>query len=195
DTVAAEHAPVMEREVAGIPDGVALLVSAANKLRERMLAGSFCADLCAFLRQQPRAHWVGIGRGDFSGVRGACERAGVGAQVTIVGAVRDVRPYFKMADVTLNEYPEGGYTTVMESMACGTPVVALAAGVRHAECAGAHLVGGTVLQTGSEYWGRVAALCADDQARLAVGTAQRARAREHFSLTAIAREYERILTS
>jgi hypothetical protein len=60
-----------ERATLGIPPDAPLLVSAANALPKRMLAGTFAADLARFLSAHPTAHWLALGKGDFTPVKAA----------------------------------------------------------------------------------------------------------------------------
>lgn len=192
----AEQAVAIDRRAIGVPEDAVLLATAGNILPMRMLHGSFAADLARFLRDHPSAWWVGIGDGDFASVLAAMEIAGgsaVRSRVVLVGGQRDIRPHLKAADIYLNEYPEGGANTVLESMACGVPVVALNAGRRHTECIAASLVGEAhAINDGgvADYWSLAAKWHDDAQTRRAAGKSQRVRTHERFSYDAICREYE-----
>lgn len=207
----------MPREALGVPAPATVLVSAANNLPGRMLRTTFAADLARFLAREPDAWWVGIGGGDFGPVREAMRRAvlalaaqeGAAAtpedvlhRVRFLGAMSDIRPAIKACDVLLNEYPEGGGNVVIEAMGCGVPVVAMAAGRRHAECIGAELVGpewaieadlstDRALDTRiAAYWSRVRQWARDAMSRSAAGVAMQRRAIDTLDYAAIGLSYE-----
>lgn len=202
DARGAADAPEADRGAIGLPtrgDGAVVLVTASNKLdiRLREAEGVFARDLAAFLRTHPRAWWVGVGRGDVHGALGAL-REGPGGdelmrRIVLTGGLADIRPVLKACDIYLNEYPEGGYNTVVESMAAGTPVVALAASGRHGDCAGALLVGepdGVMTFDRAAYWSRAAHWACDADARREAGTRQQARALAQFDYSAVCGWYE-----
>lgn len=197
DARGAAKAPAADRAALGLParaDGV-VFVTASNKLDIRMREGGsvFARDLAAFLKAQPRAWWVGIGRGDVPGALGPLREAGVMDRVVLTGGLADIRPVLKACDAYLNEYPEGGYNTVVESMAAGTPVVALAASARHGDSAGAVLVGtpdGIMSFDRAAYWSLATTWVRDAGARRAAATRQQARALERFDYAAVCGWYE-----
>lgn len=180
-----------DRAKLGIPADAPLLVSAANCLPRRMLAGSFAADLAAFLQADPRVHWLGVGRGDFAEVLRALGPAA--ERVHLAGTVDDIRPWVKAGDVFLNEYPEGGGNSVIEAMGCGTPVVAMNAGPQHGCCIGAELVGEDAIPTMDvpAYWARVQSWVADPAARGEAGRRQQRRALETLDFAPITAAYRR----
>jgi len=187
DVEAAERAVAIDRATLGVPREAIVLTSAGNRLPQRTMAGSFASDLAAFLRKYPTAWWLAIGPGDFSAVLKAL--GPMRDRVILAGPQADIRPWLKMADMYVNEYPEGGANTVLESMACGTPVIALHAGHRHTECIGAELTGGA--STSIEgYWKRVALWYEQSAEREKNALAQGRRVRERFGYEAICRQYE-----
>jgi glycosyltransferase involved in cell wall biosynthesis len=95
--------------------------------------------------------------------------------------------------VFLNEYPEGGATSVVEAVGCGVPVVAMRAGERHAEAIGAYLVGPDAVRTPDRgaYWALVESWVTRPLTRSLSGQAQRLRAMELFDYPAVCRAYER----
>lgn len=193
DLAAASRATATARAVLGVPAGATMLVSAANKLPQRMLAGGFGEDLALFMEAHPGAWWVGVGRGDFTEALGPLRARGVDGRVRLLGALDDIRPVLKAADVFLNEYPEGGCNTVLEAMACGVATAALRAGPAHAAHVGAELVGPAYeAATREAYWARVAAWCADASARREAADAMRARATTLFDASKLTRAYEAI---
>jgi glycosyltransferase involved in cell wall biosynthesis len=100
----------------------------------------------------------------------------------------------KSCNVLLNEYPEGGGNSVIETMGCGVPVVAMQAGPRHAECIGAELVGPDAIPTNDidAYWRLAETWIRDPQAAAAAGARQRARALAELDYGVICDAYERI---
>lgn len=197
----------------GVPDDAVVFASAANALPPRMLRASFAADLARFLVRHPTAWWVAIGGGDFAPVLNAMrvaasQLAGSAAsddvirRARLLGPMQDIRPTIKACDILLNEYPEGGGNVVIEAMGCGVPVVAMAAGSRHAECIGAQLVGPPYAiepqsrtapgnaPTTDAYWALAENWLYDATARRSAGRAMQRRAIERLDYTAIVRAYE-----
>lgn len=192
DLDAADRAMGGDRATLGVPQEATVLVSAGNRLAARAMAGTFAEDLARFMSEHSNVWWLAVGPGDFGPV---LERlGGARSRVVLAGPQADIRGWLKAADVYVNEYPEGGANTVLESMACGVPVVAMRAGVRHTESIGAELVGDAVIDAGA-YWARVAEWCADPAARKENASAQGGRVRERFGYEAICRAYERCYES
>jgi glycosyltransferase involved in cell wall biosynthesis len=196
-TVGAKIAPFPRKEM-GLPDGVPVAVSISNVLVRRMLAGSFARDLAAFLRRNPDVWWLGIGFCDPAPFHRFLETVEGGEDIRrrcVFAGGWDV-PWgmIKSCDVMLNEYPEGGGNTVIETMGCGIPVVAMNAGHRHAECIGAQLVGPDAIRTNDidAYWRLAEAWIRDPAAAAAAGARQRDRARANFDYGVICDRYERI---
>jgi glycosyltransferase involved in cell wall biosynthesis len=183
-----------DRAVLGVPADAPLLVSASNVLPKRMLAGTFAADLARFLTEHPRAHWLALGKGDFTAVKAALGPAADRARFP--GPVGDIRPFVKAADVFLNEYPEGGGNSVIEAMGCGTPVLAMNAGPAHGCHIGADLVGDDAIPAfdPGAYWAKASAWLADRVARRAAGLRQQRRALDHLDHAVIAAKYAEELT-
>lgn len=173
------------REKLGVPADALLLVTAGNRLPQRMLAGDFAADLASFLNRHPSAWWLGVGPGDFTGALRV-----LGPRAVAIGPRADIRPVLKAADVYLNEYPEGGGNTIIESMGCATPVVAGDFGPRHAQHIGAALSDHASITTREAYWGLVESLASDPAARRTLATRQQARALNTLDHSVIARAYE-----
>ena len=65
---------------------------------------------------------------------------GVLQSVRLAGAVNNFPACVQLGDIYLNEFPTGGYTVVLESMAAGLPVVASKWGKDHVMCCGAGLI-------------------------------------------------------
>ncbi|MBI1190701.1 MAG: glycosyltransferase [Tepidisphaera sp.] len=170
----------------GVPADALLLVSAGNRLPQRMLAGSFASDLAAFLASRPDVWWVGVGPGDFTDVLRL-----LGPRAVAAGPRADIRGVVKAADIYLNEYPEGGGNTIIEAMGCATPVVAGDFGLRHAQHIGAALSDHTSITSCDAYWREVERLAANPVAREALGQRQQRRALESLDYHVIALAYER----
>ncbi len=201
------------RAALSIPDDAVALASAANALPQRTLRTTFAADLARFLARHQRAWWLAIGAGDFTPVLHAIHLAAthlagpsagydVVRRVRLLGPLQDIRPALKACDILLNEYPEGGGNVVIEAMGCAVPVVAMAAGSRHAECIGAHLVGPpyaiepqspdapTAPSMTDAYWALAEHWLHDAPARRLAGQAMQRRAIERLDYANIARAYE-----
>lgn len=117
---------------------------------------------------------------------------GPGAGVELHGAVDDVAPLLRGADVlVLPSYIEGNSNALLEAMATGLAVVATRAGGTPfllGEAGAPWLVPpGDVAALA----GRMAELARGDEARRAAGAALLARAREHFDVGAVAAAYVR----
>jgi hypothetical protein len=187
------------RKEMGLPDGVPVVACMSNVLGRRMLAGTFAADLAAFLRRNPDAWWLGIGSCDPEVVRARLRglEGGADAERRCVFAGAQARPWgmIKSCDVVLNEYPEGGGNAVIEAMGCGVPVVAMRAGERHAENIGAVLVGPDAVPTAdtAAYWALAERWIRNPAEARAAGERQRARAESQLDYTAICPRYEQIV--
>ncbi|MDX2131955.1 MAG: glycosyltransferase [Planctomycetota bacterium] len=202
DAGGAAQALACTRASLGLPARAVVLASVSNALERRMLATTFARDLGAFLARTPDAWWVGVGACETDGLTraiaaGAGDRANdVAARCVFLGARRDVPQVLKACDLLLNEYPEGGGNSVIESMGAGVPVVAVRAGPRHAECIGADLAGDDPAWGGvdslDDYWRLATRLATDEAARREAGRAQQRRALERLDYPVIARAYERI---
>lgn len=195
DAKAAASAAPADRASLGLParGAACVFVTASNKLPQRLAHAGFARDLAASLKAHPAAWWVGIGRGDFTAALQPLRDAGVIDRVVLTGPLDAIAPVLKACDVYLNEYPEGGYNTVVESMSAGTPVVALSAGSGHAENAGAGLVGtpDAIASFDREaYWHLAATWMRDASARSAAAARQRDRALAKFDYASVCGVYE-----
>jgi glycosyltransferase involved in cell wall biosynthesis len=193
DAQRGKDASKQDRLALAIPLEAKVLISVSNKLEHRMLAGNFAEKLLAFLQRRKDVCWIGVGRGEFSRIRELAVSRGVASRMLVVQNQTDPTPWVKMADVFLNEYPEGGGNSVIEAMGTGVPVVALHAGVRHAECIGAILVGDQDSIRGNDtekYWARVEAWVDDPQARADAGKRQQERALACLDYAAVGKQYQ-----
>ncbi len=196
DALAASRARPVSRAELGVPEGAVLAVTASNKLGVRVSDGSFATDLARFLMENPGVWWAGIGKAEPMSAWTPLREAGVMGRVVLTGPLADIKPVLRCADLYLNEYPEGGYNTVVEAMAAGCATVAWDSGDRHCESAGVQMVGGTGGAAGTlaEYWLLASRWARDAGARRAVVEAQRERAITRFDYTAVCRQYERFWT-
>ena len=71
-----------------------------------------------------------VGEGmERKGIEEAIQRAGLQQQVRLVGHVKDVRPYYRAADLlVISSLSEGSPNALLEAMAAEVPVVATAVG-------------------------------------------------------------------
>lgn len=196
-SIGARIAPFPRREM-GLPDGVPVVACMSNVLVRRMLAGTFARDLAAFMRRNPDVWWLGIGFCDPAPFHAYLETVDGGADIrrrcVFAGGWQIPWGMLKSCNVLLNEYPEGGGNSVIETMGCGVPVVAMQAGPRHAECIGAELVGPDAIPTNDidAYWRLAETWIRDPQAAAAAGARQRARALAELDYGVICDAYERI---
>jgi hypothetical protein len=190
---AATGAAAISRAQMQIPETAVLLLSIGNKLPDRFGAGDFARHLADFMQTHPDVWWLGVGRGDLQKAIAPLVQAGVANRARLHGATSTPHAFMKAADILINEYPEGGGSTVMEAMACGIPVAAMAAGRQHGHNIGAYLVGPEYAIDAydpTRYWSLVDRWCKSAEERRAAGRRLRQRVRERFDFAAICREYE-----
>jgi len=191
----ARIAPFPRKEM-GLPEGAPVVACMSNVLARRMLAGTFAADLAAFLRRNPDAWWLGIGFCDPEPVRALLRGLEGGADIErrCIFAGGQSKPWgmIKSCEVVLNEYPEGGGNAVIEAMGCGVPVVAMRAGDRHAEAIGAVLVGPDAIEAPDTeaYWALAERWIRNPAEARAAGERQRARAEAQLDYSVICPRYE-----
>jgi glycosyltransferase involved in cell wall biosynthesis len=194
----AQVAPFPRQEL-GLPEGVPVVACMSNVLARRMLAGTFAADLVAFLRRNPDVWWLGIGFCDPEPVRaylrGLEDGADIARRCVFTGGWSKPWGMIKSCDVVLNEYPEGGGNAVIESMGCGVPVVAMRAGDRHAEAIGAVLVGPDAIPAPdiAAYWALAERWIRNPAEARAAGERQRARAQAQLDYAVICPRYEQAI--
>lgn len=118
----------------GIPDDAFVVGHVGRLAPEKNLA--WLADAVArFLRSEPRAHCLLVGRGPSEpDIRKAFTRAGVGARLHVAGVLEAgalADAYHAMDVFAFSSFSETQGMVLTEAMAAGTPVVALdAPGVR-----------------------------------------------------------------
>jgi glycosyltransferase involved in cell wall biosynthesis len=180
----------------GVPEEAVLLACVANQVPKRLLFDGFIDGLIDCLKANPRVWWIGIGGGDATVLRSRFAEVGVADRCVLTGAVSDPRPLLATADILLNEYPEGGGNTVLESMGVGTPVLAMRAGGRHAESIGAILAGEFAApeRDRAGYWRQLQRWIDDPAERARVGAAMKDRAHREFDYAGIVRAYARVFT-
>lgn len=195
DAASAAAVIATSRAALGLPANALALACVSNRLTDRLLAGGFVHDLVAFMQRTPAAWFVGIGPSDLPRLHPVL--APVIQRCIFTGPLPDPRTHLKSCDLLLNEYPEGGGNSVIESMGAGIPVVALRAGDRHAECIGAHLVGPDAITTNDRaaYWRLVDHWLHDAHARAQAAARQRHRALTSLDYAPICAAYEDALLS
>ena len=117
-----------------------LLVTAGNHLEKRM-SEDFLVLVSKILAANPHVNYFILGRGSFAKAKGIFSAMGVLNRVVFAGVRDDVMSIFKSCHIYLNEFPDGGGSTVAEAMACGLPVVAMKSGDRNLESCGAEIIG------------------------------------------------------
>ena len=190
DAAGAAAITAAPRAALGLPTNALALACVSNRLTDRLLAGGFAHDLVAFMQRTPAAWFVGIGPSDMPRLHPVL--APVIQRCIFTGPLADPRTHLKSCDLLLNEYPEGGGNSVIESMGAGIPVVAMRAGERHAECIGAHLVGPDAIPTNDRaaYWQLVTHWLHNPHARAQAAARQRDRAVTSLDYAPICAAYE-----
>ncbi|MEN6411564.1 MAG: hypothetical protein ABFC84_02230 [Veillonellales bacterium] len=115
----------------GIPDDAVLFISCANGIKQRPERDEVYVEI---LKQAPNA-WIllkpyttrdGIDAKMAKRLRTLADEAGVGKRLLILPALgnyRNVLGLLSIADVQLDTYPYGGWTTNLEALFLGLPVV------------------------------------------------------------------------
>jgi len=121
----------MTRKDLGVPEDAVLFISCANGIKHRAERESMYLEI---LRQAPNA-WMllkpyttpgGIDAKLAKRLRAAAVEAGVNERLVLlpsIGHYRSVLGLLEIADVQLDTYPYGGWTTNMEALYVGLPVV------------------------------------------------------------------------
>lgn len=115
----------------GVHRGEKLVLAVGRLSREKGFT-----DLVAAIQQLNEMRPEGLVRLLIAGeglerrrIEEAIRRAGLEQQVTLLGHVNDVRPYYRAADVfAISSLSEGSPNALLEAMAAGVPVVATAVG-------------------------------------------------------------------
>jgi glycosyltransferase involved in cell wall biosynthesis len=128
DLARLDVAPLSRSEL-GLPEDAPLVVSAGALVRHKDHA-TLLAALPKVLRVFPKLRLLIAGEGE---LRGALERQiadlGLGETVRLLGHRTDVPRLTRAADLYVSSsWSEGLGTSVLEALACGTPVVAAVAG-------------------------------------------------------------------
>jgi glycosyltransferase involved in cell wall biosynthesis len=135
-----ENGPALARSTLGIPEEAVILGTLSNHLAQR-LTRPFMDTIAKLLKTNPQAHFIAFGSDTLPEKIAFFREQGVAEQVHFGGRIHQTGPALKMLDIYTNEFPVGGSQSVIEAMACGVPVAAMAWSDAHAECAGAQLVG------------------------------------------------------
>lgn len=156
-----------------------------TRMSERFLEIMSCQlakDKCA---------WLVIGDGDFTFQHSYLSSRGLLKRVRFLGAQRDVFSFYMMADIYVNEFPQGGGMSVLEAMSAGMPVVALYAGEHHLENCGANYVGKEfALGDESAYADFLAQLTRDKEKRKEIGLIMKERYQKQCSPKIMVKAFE-----
>lgn len=108
-----------------VPKDAVLLGTISNHLESR-LSVSMCMAVVEILRRCPQAYYFLVG-GWFQEEkqRRIFRFYGVDERVVYLGIRDDVMTFLKAIDIYLNEFPFGGSSSVVESMAAGVPIVSM----------------------------------------------------------------------
>lgn len=121
----------MTRKDLGVPDDAVLFISCANGIKHRAERERLYLEI---LKQAPNA-WVllkpyttpgGIDTRLAKRLRAAATEAGVNDRLLIlpsIGHYRSVLGLLEIADVQMDTYPYGGWTTNMEALYMGLPII------------------------------------------------------------------------
>jgi len=180
----------------GLPEDTVLLVSVGNHLEKRM-SEEFVACIAQVLQTNPQCAYLVIGIGTFTRQKTLFHEAGVLKRVAFAGGHNDVRNVVRVADVYVNEFPEGGAQSVMEAMAAGLPAVAMRYGNQHLQCCGAEYVGPEMTVASRDFDGYVALvnrLVRDASFRRERGEAARRRVEQLYSFRTCVERFETLYT-
>jgi glycosyltransferase involved in cell wall biosynthesis len=111
----------------GIAEAEKIVLSAGRLSQEKAVPDLIRA--AGLLRDLP-VHIIVVGDGpEHANVKAAAAQAGIANRVRLMGHVKDVTPYFAVADVlALPSLSEGSPNALLEAMMAGVPVVATATG-------------------------------------------------------------------
>lgn len=116
------------RRVLGVTDDAPLLLSVGHLIERK--GHHVVIDALAALAEMPEAHLAIVGEGPLrEALHAQAQRLNVGPRVHFAGAVRneELANWYSAADLlVLASSREGWANVLLESMACGTPVVATA---------------------------------------------------------------------
>jgi len=110
-----------------IPDDAVVFVSCANGIKHGPQRDSLLVDI---LKKAPNAcillkpcYSSNLDSRISERIINAVEKAGVGNQLFIVPPLNDVSALLAIADIQLDTYPYGGWTTNMEALFMGLPII------------------------------------------------------------------------
>jgi len=184
--------PLPRRAECGIPESAVILMTVGNNLPQR-LSPEFVDCVSRILLANRDAIYVVIGGGDLTTQKERFHEAGVLKRVAFTGPRNDVRHVIRLADVYVNEFPQGGAQSVMEAMAAGVPAVAMRYSDQHLHCCGAEYVGDEMTIRSRDFDGYVrlvGRLITDAAFRRERARAARRRVEELYSFRNCVRRFE-----
>lgn len=179
------------REELGLPRGDPVVGMVANLDREVKGGRWFVEAVPGVLERVPSARFLVVGLGgDAPEIRDRLGELGVADRVVLTGFRNDVGDCYRIMDVSvLTSLSEGLSITLLESMACGLPVVATRVG-GNSDVVVDGETGFLVPPRDPEAWaGGVVRLLESPDLRARMGDAGRSRVREAFSLDLATERY------
>jgi predicted O-linked N-acetylglucosamine transferase (SPINDLY family) len=142
---------VSTRKAWKIPEDAVVFVSCANGIKHGPQRDALLVDI---LKKAPNAcillkpcYSTNLDSRISERIMNSVEKAGVGNQVFIVPPLHDVSSLLAIADVQLDTYPYGGWTTNMEALYVGLPIITQE-GIMARSRWGAHMLRALGIQEG-----------------------------------------------
>ncbi len=176
--------PPFERRQFGIPADAAVVFGTLSNALHKRLSTVYMETIGRVLQRNPQVWFLAFGSDPIPEKMRFFESMRVAERVRFGGRQSQVGSALKTLDIYASEFPVGGAQSVMESMICGVPVVALWWSNAHAESAGAQVVGPefAVPEPNREaYAVLLEKWIADPAARHAAACRQKQRAESRFS--------------